>query len=43
MIEEALKKVSDNLQEFQIKIDEMLLIRSELTEKIQLQNEVAVD
>ncbi len=34
MIEEALKKVSDNLQEFQIKIDEMLLIRSELTEKI---------
>ena len=43
MIEEALKKVADNLQEFQIKIDEMLLIRSELTEKIQLQNEVAVD
>ena len=34
MIEEALKKVADNLQEFQKKIDEMLLIRSELTERM---------
>ena len=34
MIEEALKKVSDKLQEFQKKIDKMLLIRSELAERM---------